>query len=55
MAFLRVSLKSFLCYGSQLDHIGIGIKLFDEDEKPNTVASIMVLTDGMPNHMSVDT
>ncbi|QDS77563.1 hypothetical protein FKW77_001312 [Venturia effusa] len=28
-----------------------GIKLFDDDERKNTAAAIMILTDGMPNHM----
>jgi Mg-chelatase subunit ChlD len=28
-----------------------GIKLFDDDERPNCVPAIMVLTDGLPNHM----
>jgi hypothetical protein len=32
--------------------ITLGIKLFDYDEREKAVASIMVLTDGMPNHMS---
>jgi Mg-chelatase subunit ChlD len=28
-----------------------GIKLFDDDERTNTAAAVMILTDGMPNHM----
>ncbi|KAE9979884.1 hypothetical protein EG328_000642 [Venturia inaequalis] len=28
-----------------------GIKLFDDDERKNTAAAVMILTDGMPNHM----
>ncbi|KAF2418041.1 U-box domain-containing protein [Tothia fuscella] len=28
-----------------------GIKLFEDDERDNSVASIMILTDGLPNHM----
>jgi hypothetical protein len=32
----------------------IGIKLFEDDERDKAVASIMVLTDGMPNHMYVN-
>jgi hypothetical protein len=32
----------------------LGIQLFDEDVREKAVASIMVLTDGMPNHMCVE-
>ncbi|TLD27588.1 u-box domain-containing protein [Venturia nashicola] len=28
-----------------------GIKLFDDKERENTAAAVMILTDGMPNHM----
>jgi hypothetical protein len=28
-----------------------GIKLFDDNERTNTAAAVMILTDGMPNHM----
>lgn len=30
-----------------------GIKLFDDDERKTTAAAVMILTDGMPNHMWV--
>jgi hypothetical protein len=32
----------------------IGIKLFEDDEREKAVSSIMVLTDGLPNHMYVE-
>lgn len=28
-----------------------GIKLFDDDERKDTAAAVMILTDGLPNHM----
>lgn len=28
-----------------------GIKLFDDDERKHTAAAVMILTDGLPNHM----